>query len=163
MQQKQRTSKSPGKYFELNLKSTTPLLFPSSYVQCLTECIPYKFRNYFLDMLLLCYNTFSVSGCNLQATFGSYNEYRDQMLDIIQTYDSQDIYTKMCRSTSILEYKFISKKSTNYDVPVRHQSACLYWYVNLISRSDVRIEFYQTIRNFLECELFLNFMVIQTQ
>jgi len=45
----------------------------------------------------------SVSGCNLQATFGSYNEYRDQMLHIIQTDDSQDIYTKMCRPTSILE------------------------------------------------------------
>jgi len=42
------------------------------------------------------------------------------MLDVIQTYDSQDIYTKMCRSTSILEYKFISKKSTNYYVLVRH-------------------------------------------
>jgi len=62
----------------------------------------------------------SLSGCNFQATFGIYNEYRDQMLHIIQTYDSQDIYNKMCRSTSILEYKFISKKSTNYSVLVRH-------------------------------------------
>lgn len=42
------------------------------------------------------------------------------MLDIIQTYDSQDIYIKMCRPTSILEYKFISKKNTNFYILVRH-------------------------------------------
>jgi len=53
----------------------------------------------------------SVSGCNFQATFGSHNEYRDQMLHIIQTYDSQDIYTEMCRSTSILEYNSLPRRA----------------------------------------------------